>query len=210
MNKYAEEWEEAGKSPLAHQYIACSWYQNEQFYKMSGIMSTGDFLYKLTELDIFNEDIGKNTLLELGCGTGRQTQFFAEVFDKVIAVDCSESMVKKGKERVPHSNIDWKVGNGENLEGIVEDESIDIAYTFIVLQHMKDEQVKNYMKDIYRVLKPGGYILFQLPKYDKHKEPQAFGDVGNWTQADIRVLMAKFEEIKLGEGHFDLHIFKKV
>lgn len=210
MNTNAQGWADIAGTDKAHQFIASDWYQSESYFKMSGIMSAGDLLYAIAGVPgLINAEIVNNIFLEIGCGTGRSTEFFAKVFKKVTAVDCGEQMIAKGKIRVPDKNIEWIVNDGETLKEI-SDGSVDIAYSFIVFQHMQQPTVEGYMKEVYRVLKPGGYFFFQLGCYDEHKEPVNYTDYACWTEAELRNGCAKFQEIKITKQHFGLHIFKKI
>jgi SAM-dependent methyltransferase len=44
-----------------------------------------------------------------------------------------------------------------------EDNSWDFIYSNIVLQHMRPEYSKRYIRDFIRILRPGGIVLFQIP-----------------------------------------------
>ena len=43
------------------------------------------------------------------------------------------------------------------------DGSIDMVYSWIVLQHMRPDDAQRYMREFLRVLAPGGLLLFQYP-----------------------------------------------
>ncbi|KAI9007327.1 UbiE/COQ5 methyltransferase [Gaertneriomyces semiglobifer] len=81
---------------------------------------------------------------------------------KVTVVDINPAMLEVGKQRAPEfgygnaSNIDFQVGNAENLENIPS-ESVD-AYT-IAFGIRNCTHVDRVVKEAYRVLKPGGRFM---------------------------------------------------
>lgn len=103
------------------------------------------------------------SMLELGCGAGRMTRAFAQTFSRVYAFDISPEMLHRAKTLFPDANnIEWTLGNGSNLSP-VSDCAVDFAFSYIVLHHMPSRDLAlNYIREMLRVLKPGGRFLFQF------------------------------------------------
>jgi ubiquinone/menaquinone biosynthesis C-methylase UbiE len=103
------------------------------------------------------------TMLELGCGAGRMTRTFAERFSRVYAFDISVEMLGHAEALFPEaSHVHWVLGNGTNLAGL-GDESVDFAFSYIVLQHMPEPELAyHYIREMLRVLRSGGLFLFQF------------------------------------------------
>ncbi|MGA7796838.1 MAG: class I SAM-dependent methyltransferase, partial [Candidatus Acidiferrales bacterium] len=108
------------------------------------------------------------TMLELGCGAGRMTRSFAQRFSCVYAFDISTEMLGHAKALFPEaSNVDWILGNGVDLSDL-GDETVDFAFSYIVLQHMPEPELAiRYIREMLRVLKPGGMFLFQFNSVPK-------------------------------------------
>jgi ubiquinone/menaquinone biosynthesis C-methylase UbiE len=51
------------------------------------------------------------SILELGCGTGKNTAFFVEIGANVHALDFSEGMIEKAKEKVKAGNIRFETAD---------------------------------------------------------------------------------------------------
>lgn len=102
-------------------------------------------------------------MLEVGCGVGRMTRSFARRFGTVYALDISPEMLRQGRELHPgFANILWMQGDGQGL-GMLADASVDFVFSFIVLQHMPTAALGlNYVREMLRVLKPGGAFCFQF------------------------------------------------
>ena len=204
--EYHEKWDEVGGTELDKNLIATKEYETEQYFNMSGIQSANTLFSQL--YPIYGHDLHTKVFLELGCGIGRETRYFADVFDKVIAVDVSKNMVDKAKKRVG-ANVDVRVCGKSSIPA--EDASIDILYSFIVLQHCPQDVVRAYFKEAQRVLKPGGLFVFQLHTGPVHTEPETYCSYSHWTPEEIHEELKNMKEIKFvdcGEG-MDLNIFKK-
>jgi SAM-dependent methyltransferase len=102
-------------------------------------------------------------VLDIGCGVGRLTRVLAERGRHVHAIDVSAEMLAQARELNAHlENISWHQGDGATLQPI-EDASIDAVVSHVVFQHIPDPQVTlGYVREIGRVLRPGGWAAFQI------------------------------------------------
>lgn len=107
--------------------------------------------------------ISKEALvLEIGCGIGRLMKYMADDCREVHGVDVSIEMVEQGKKRLNGiPNVFFHKGNGEDLS-MFPNEHFEIVYSYIAFQHIPRKFVYAYFLEVGRVLKPGGYFLFQL------------------------------------------------
>ena len=113
-------------------------------------------------------DPANNSMVELGCGAGRMTRSFAQRFQSVTAVDISAEMQSRAKEYLQSfSNVRWVLSNGETLS-CVESASVDFVFSYLVLQHMPDKEIVCVsIREMMRILKPGGAFLFQFNGSDQ-------------------------------------------
>jgi ubiquinone/menaquinone biosynthesis C-methylase UbiE len=101
--------------------------------------------------------------VEVGCGPGRMTGALAARFDRVVAGDVSPEMLARAGEAVTAANVDFRQVTGERLDG-VEDSSADAAVCYLVLQHLPSRRLAQaYVRELGRVLAPGGEAFVQLP-----------------------------------------------
>jgi ubiquinone/menaquinone biosynthesis C-methylase UbiE len=108
----------------------------------------------------------RTVALDYGCGVGRLSRALAAGYGRVIGVDISESMLVEARAAnaaVP--NIDFVRGNGRDLRGLVEDRSVDLVYSNIVLQHSPAVNQRSLIREFCRVVAPGGVIVFQTPSH---------------------------------------------
>ncbi len=106
---------------------------------------------------------GRERALDFGCGVGRLTQAMAQYFENCYGVDISAEMVEHAKSFNRHGDrCQYFVNQSDNLK-IFEENSFDFIYTNIVLQHIEKKYNESYLKEFIRVLKPKGFLVFQMP-----------------------------------------------
>ncbi len=107
-------------------------------------------------------DIGKNDLvLELGCGVGRIGRELAPKCRHWTGVDISENMIKHARDRlITCDNVSFHRLDRNNLD-MLEDNSIDKAYSIAVFCHMDKEDLYLYMQELNRIVRPGGTIFVE-------------------------------------------------
>ncbi len=116
--------------------------------------------------------------MEIGCGVGRLTRGLSRDAASVRAIDISERMLALAREHNPSlANVEWIHGDGASLAGI-DDASADVVVSHVVFQHIADPQVTlGYVRDIGRVLRPGGWAGFQISNDPEvHRKRQGLGD----------------------------------
>jgi ubiquinone/menaquinone biosynthesis C-methylase UbiE len=120
--------------------------------------------------------------LEYGCGPGRNLVKFSDRFARIDGVDISDINIDKAKINLEHNNIfnsNLYVTSGDNLS-MIEENTYDVVFAVICFQHICSHEIRfNILKDIYRVLKPGGKLCFQMGHGGKDGIPTAgyFDDI---------------------------------
>jgi SAM-dependent methyltransferase len=100
-------------------------------------------------------------LLDLGCGAGENSVYFAQKGARCVAADYSPKMVEVALKLAAH--------NGVTIEGCTAnatalpfaDHTFDILYAANLLHHLRDPQLA--IREMHRVLKPGGKACFWDP-----------------------------------------------
>jgi ubiquinone/menaquinone biosynthesis C-methylase UbiE len=96
------------------------------------------------------------TILEIGCGVGRVGRELAPQIRRWIGCDVSGNMLGHAAKRcqgIP--NIDFVQISGYDLAPI-PDASVDGVYCTVVFMHLQEWDRYGYVKEAFRVLKPGG------------------------------------------------------
>ena len=130
------------------------------------LSTAGDILFTLREeFRRFppGTDTRRLTALEIGCGPGRLMLPLSEDFGEIHGVDVSGEMVELARKNlagVDHAHV--RRNTGSELADYA-DQSIDFCYSFAVFQHIPAKEVVwSYLREICRVLKPGGLMKVQV------------------------------------------------
>ena len=112
-------------------------------------------------------------IVEIGCGVGRLTRVLAREGASVRALDVSPRMIELARKHNPAlANVEWIVGDGATLAG-VDFQSADVCVSHVVFQHISDPSVTlAYVREIGRVLRPGGWAAFQVSNDPAVHQPQ--------------------------------------
>lgn len=106
--------------------------------------------------------VGKNysqgDVLEVGCGEGRGVSLLMEHARSFTAVDKIETVIQSLQQQFPGGT--FKSMNIPPLTGLA-DNAYDVVFSFQVIEHIKDDRL--FLKEIHRVLKPGGTALLTTP-----------------------------------------------
>ncbi len=100
----------------------------------------------------------KGDLLELGCGEGRGIELLAPLADSYVGIDKIKEVIEKLSDRFPPH---YKFICGSFPPFPFKDHSFHTIVTFQVIEHIKDDE--GFIKEIHRVLKPGGKALITTP-----------------------------------------------
>lgn len=156
------------------------------------------------------EELNGRTILDLGCGTGRDVYLASYLVGergKVIGVDMTNEQLIVANWHV-HSqtevfgfkkpNVSFKRGYIEDLKSIgIEDDSVDVVISNCVINLSPDKE--KVFSEIFRVLKPGGELYFsdvftgrRVPE-DLKEDPVLYGEclAGALYIEDFRRICAK-------------------
>lgn len=155
-------------------------------------------------------------MLELGCGQGRDTIFFASKGINMIAIDSSEVAINTLSKIATENKLQLTTMIHNPLEGI----SFDNSYFDAIYSHMffnmrfTEDQLKYLFIEVNRVLKIGGLNLFSVRSdndamYKKGTEVEKnIYDINGFqirffTKPDLRniCLLNGFEPYKITEAN---------
>jgi asparagine synthase (glutamine-hydrolysing) len=107
-------------------------------------------------------DIKGKTVLDFGCGSGKNSVLLAKRGASVIALDISEPMIKVARQRTIDNDVASEVSfmsaSAHNLP--LGDESVDLVFGIAILHHLDLALVSS---EVHRVLRKGGRAIFQEP-----------------------------------------------
>lgn len=118
------------------------------------------------ELNRFIALLPKNTsILDVGCGSGRDVQYFLDEGFNPIGIDASEKLIEECKKRVKQGS--FKVMNMLSLD--FEKESFDAIWALDAIPYLEKKQVLQALKQFSKVLKKSGIIFISVRKGEGEK-----------------------------------------
>ena len=117
-----------------------------------------------------------DSILELGCGTGKNTTFLAQIGTDVHALDFSEGMIAKAREKVKVGNVRFSVADLTQAWPC-EDQAYDLIVCNLVLEHI--ENLSFIFSQAFRVLNYGGkFLINELHPFRQYEGKKARFDKG--------------------------------
>ena len=98
-------------------------------------------------------------VLELGCGTGANLEFYPATIKRLVLTEPNLYMHKKIEEKIPHAqpnNIEILGDKAESLS--LPDASFDVVISTLVLCSVKN--LEKSLSEIHRILRPQGKLIF--------------------------------------------------
>jgi len=130
---------------------------------------TRDLDQKVTREPLAN--LHFNSILEIGCGTGKNTSFLAQIGERVYAVDFSQGMIEKAKEKVQAENVRFSMMD-ITQKWKFEDQSVDLIACNLVLEHVRD--LAFIFSETARVLKDKGkFFINELHPFKQYEGKKA-------------------------------------
>lgn len=112
-----------------------------------------------------------NIVLELGCGTGKNTIWLLEKAQKIIALDFSEEMLNKATKKIENPKVTFKKADITKTWEI-ENEIADLITTNLILEHIED--LDFIFKQAFSKLKPNGlFFICELHPFKQYTGTKA-------------------------------------
>lgn len=143
------------------------------------------------------------TILEIGPGTGRWTQFLAKLCKRLILVELCPKNIDFCKERFKgYSHITYHVNDGRSL-GMVPDGAIDFAFSYGSLVHAEEDIVSEYLSQLAKKLKRNG------AGFIGHSNAGAYKIYYNtYARLMYKILRGKARDIFAKLGLLELHYWR--
>lgn len=108
------------------------------------------------ELNRFISFLPKNArIIDIGCGSGRDVQYFMDYGFQVVGIDASTNMINEAKKRVP--NGEFEIMRFESLN--FSEESFDAAWVLDAIPFLEKKSVENFLSSFYSILKKDAIVF---------------------------------------------------
>lgn len=146
-------------------------------------------------------------ILDLGCGTGRNANYLAELGNKVIGIEISKTAINLAKERALELGlkVDYILGDiGEPYK--LEDNSVDIVLDITSSNSLNEKGREIYLTEVDKVMKKGGYFFVRALCKDGNKNVKNLLKISPGKEYDTYII----KEIDLIERVFSREDFVKM
>jgi len=107
-------------------------------------------------------------VLEIGCGDGYWTcEWLVPRFENIITIDLiSRPNAFSGLNNIKHIALpcaDYSLSE-------IKDSSVGFVWSFGVFCHFTNKAIEEYLKSVYRVMRPGAYAVIMFANWEKHPD----------------------------------------
>ena len=110
---------------------------------------------------LFSESLpAKPVLLDAGCGQGKSFRYLRQTFapQRLIGVDADPHSLELSGEEAARQGLEVELIGSDCATLQVPDASVDLLFCHQTFHHLVEQE--KALAEFYRVLKPGGYLLF--------------------------------------------------
>jgi len=115
-------------------------------------------------------DISFRTVIELGSGTGKNTQWLAERAERVVSVDLSEEMQAVAKAKVTAANVEFRQRDIRLPWRFVN--KVDLVTCSLILEHVED--LDHVFREATKILNEDGHFyMCELHPFKQYEGSKA-------------------------------------
>jgi SAM-dependent methyltransferase/phage repressor protein C with HTH and peptisase S24 domain len=121
---------------------------------------------------------GRNTVLDVGCGSGRDVRRLVKLGFDARGVDASAAMIDQARAAARAEGVEEDRFTVAALPELKDqaDETFDAVLCCAVLMHIPDEHLFDAVYGLRRVLRPGGRLLVSIPERRPDVDPATSRD----------------------------------
>ena len=121
-----------------------------------------------------------SSVIELGCGTGKNTIFLLKKAEKIIGLDFSQKMLNKAKLKINDKRVDFRKAD-LTTEWKIDNDSADLITSSLVLEHIEDldfifDQANKKVKN------GGAFFISELHPFKQYSGSKAKFETESGTQ----------------------------
>ena len=136
-------------------------------------------LDKKCTIETLNNLVFKN-VLELGCGTGKNTELLLNKAEKIIGLDFSQEMLNKAKEKISDKRVIFKKAD-LTKDWKIENNFADLITSSLTLEHIKNLD-HIFSQANQKLNKNGLFFISELHSFKQYSGSKAKYETENGTE----------------------------
>jgi SAM-dependent methyltransferase len=144
-------------------------------------------------------------LLDLGCGTGWTSVFFARACYEVVGVDLAPDMIAQAEANRARAGLDSLTFVVCDYEELPFDREFDGAVFYDALHHAVDEAAA--LAGAFRALRPGGVCVTSEPGEGHHISPEALAAVRRYNVTEKEMPPRRIIELGRAAGFTGFRVY---
>ena len=136
---------------------------------------------------------GKQAILDVGCGSGRDSVFFANQGFDVTAIDGSQNLIDLAKET--DNRVNWQCMTFEEIDAQNWQNHFTGIWACASLLHVPFDDLSKILNDLLSCLRPTGilYASFKYGNRERKKEGRFFCDINEqrWRIVESQLISTK-------------------
>jgi 2-polyprenyl-3-methyl-5-hydroxy-6-metoxy-1,4-benzoquinol methylase/spore coat polysaccharide biosynthesis protein SpsF (cytidylyltransferase family) len=135
-------------------------------------------------------------VVDIACGDGYGCRILSAQVGQVLGVDINERLIANNNQRNDQDNIRYAVDNAFGLS--LGDASVNGATAMEVIEHLPVDQVDTFVKEVRRVVKPGGAFICSTPQNSHGEIPVVPWHVREYSAPELRAILERhFGSVKI-------------
>lgn len=126
-------------------------------------------------------------VLDIASGAGYGTNLISKSAKSVVGIDYSEEAIEYCNKLYQSSNLKFVQGDAQELP--IEDSSVDVVVSLETIEHIPNPE--KFVKEVKRVLKPGGQFIVSTPNDDEYIEGNEF-HLHEFQLKELKSLIGKY------------------
>ena len=139
---------------------------------------------------------GKDKVLDIACGDGYGCRILAGHVGQVLGVDINGGLIAANRQSNAVANISYDVADCFALS--LADDAVSGATAMELIEHLPVDQVDTFVKEVRRVVAPGGSFICSTPQNSHGDIPVVPWHVKEYSVAELRALLERhFSSVKI-------------
>ena len=136
-------------------------------------------LDKKCTIETLNNLVFKN-VLELGCGTGKNTEWLLNKAERIIGLDFSQEMLNKAEEKITDKRVTFKKSD-LTKDWKIENNFVDLITSSLTLEHIKNLD-HIFSQANQKLNKNGLFFISELHPFKQYSGSKAQYETENGTK----------------------------